>query len=90
MVPDNSGQCFVASRDMHRLSHVRRIAHAGPPAAHGARDLLESVGEKFFRRDAQTTPVCLLRGQPNCKGYSEVYVAVVLRQILRNTRDRVR
>jgi hypothetical protein len=51
---------------------------------------LESEGKKFFRIDAQETPVCLLHGQPNCKGCSEVYFAVVLRQILRKVREKVR
>lgn len=51
---------------------------------------LESEGKKFFRMDAQNTPVCLLHRQPNCKGCTEVYVAVMFRQMLRKVRERVR
>jgi hypothetical protein len=49
---------------------------------------IESEQKKFFRMDPGKTPVCLLHGLPNCKGCTEVYVAVVLRQILRRVRQK--
>jgi len=47
---------------------------------------LETELKKFFRMDMRGTPICLLHHNPNCKVCTNVYVALVKRQIFRKVR----